>query len=303
MAWWTPLAGAALGAAGGYFGSRGQPQQQTTQNVGSYIPSDAEAPMYGWMAEMAQNMMQTPTPYYPGQTYVSPSQPTQMGVNAMMEAAGYMPEHLRQASGNMGFLSSAADVANNQYVQDQIAANEASVTQQLMENWIPEINQGAQATGMMGSSRQGLLQAEATERAANQLARANASTMMDAYGQGLQAQQYALGQTGNFLGSMMMPGQAMMGAGQAVEGYQQAALMDQINRYNHMFQEPWQRAQNVANMAGAMRGLGTQYGAAAQPNPYYQDPMQAAIGGGMMGADVFGPLITQMMGGFGGGGY
>lgn len=279
---WGNIAGGVLGGlAGGMFG--GGDQTVNTQNVGSYIPSEAEAPMYGWLSQMMQNMMQTPQPYFPGQGYVGPSQPTQQGVNAMMMGAGLMPQFLQQASGNLGFLSNAADVANNPYVQDQLAANEQAVTQALQERWLPGVNEQAMSVGAMGSSRHGIREAQAMERAAQQLANQNASTMLNAYGQGLGAQQFALGQTGNMLQNLLAPGMAQMAAGQAVEDYQQRALNDQMARWNWMYQEPWQRAQNVMGGLGTMRGLGTQYGQGTQPNPAYQSPWQAAVGGTALG--------------------
>jgi hypothetical protein len=272
--------------------------------------------LYSSILQNLYSLANTEVPYYSGQTYVSPSALTQQGVatgqnaanqyigagqtaqmaanpylasaNAFGQAAGAQNRIAGMANQNYGFLSNAADVANNPYVQNQLGANKQQVTQALNEQWLPTVNQGAQEVNALGSSRQGVAQGQAMERAAQQLANANASTMLSAYGQGLGAQQTALGQTGALqqaqaagAQSLGQAGQAVQQAagaqatgagytnqasglqsqlGQTVEGYQQKALDEAIDRYNYQYEEPWTRMSNVSNyLTGLFGDTGISY--------------------------------------------
>jgi hypothetical protein len=313
-------------------GSSGSNYSQST-----YVPNEAAMPIYGFLAGNTAELMQQPAPFFPGQTYVSPSEATQQAVNMGMNGMPYyygganwlgasaslapnaiaaQQGMLGTAGGNYDFLSNAADVANNPYVQDMLAANAQQVNQQLRENWLPAVNQGAASVNALGSSRQGIAQAQAIERAAQQLANTNASTMLNAYGQGLGAQSSALGQTGNMLQNLTAPmqtgayagslsGQAgnmiqqgaqnALGWGQTTEGYQQAALNDAIARYNYQYEAPWINMQNAANMLQYLQPLGvttrsgtdstSQYETA--PNPGYMSPFQSAMGGASLGYGLY----------------
>ena len=302
-----------VGASGSTQRQNTSGTQNTTQSQQGTSTTGPWGPISGYLQQLAgdvSGMGNRSTPYFPGQGYVSPSSATQQGVNMGMSAMPYYQGAASQAAGasptfntsanmamgaiptqqginnvslgNYGFLSNAADVANNPYVQGQLGANQRQVTQALNEQWLPQINSGAQEVNALGSTRHGVAQAQGIERAANQLANTNASTMLGAYGQGLTAQQNALGQTGNVLANQLAPAQAAgyagqqqlagagaqgqaagylgqgaesaLGYGQNVEGYQQQALDDAINRFNYQYEEPWQRAQNVGNLIGNLFG-------------------------------------------------
>ena len=266
----------------------------TGQQSGTWKPNAAVSGIYGQLAGMLGNMAGVSQGYFPGQGYVAPSAATQVGVNMGMSAlpnyqnaansynsaAGLTPAAAAQqigvnntALGNYGYLSNAADVANNPYVQGQLAANKQQVNQAFNESWLPAINQGAQTVNALGSSRQGLAQAQGIERAAQQLANTNANTMLTAYGQGLGAQQSALGQAGSLNSNLLNPSASLaqgatwqqqagdtlhqgaqnaLGYGQTVEGYQQSALNDAMNRYNWQYTEPYQRISNAGSVLNSI---------------------------------------------------
>jgi hypothetical protein len=291
--------------------------------------------LYGYVGGIGTQMGQTPVPYFPGMGYVGPSGPTQSGINAGMDlsrhgllgaqslygqagasmpwmdaaaqgyggAAGLSPHIAAQqgglaggAMGNYGFLSSAAAAANNPYVQQMLEANRSQVQDRLLQETIPQISGMAAGSGMLGSSSSGLLKGKAIGDAAGELSRTNASMMLGAYGQGLGAQQAALGQTGAMQQALAAPmgtlgmgasylGQAgnavqqglanlaqnyggafnlgnqsvnnMLGYGQTVEGYQQQALQDAMARYGYQYEEPWMRANNIGGAMGLLAPLGT----------------------------------------------
>ncbi len=272
-------------------GPKNVTSNSTSQSQSTLVPNQAAQPMYGWMAGLGQQLMQTPIQYFPGQGYVSPSAATQQGVGQMMQGAQAMQPYLGQQGQNYNFLSNAADIPNNPYVQGMMNQNAQNVNRQLSESWLPAINRGAQQVNALGSDRQGIAQGLASGRAADALSAANAQTQLTAYGQGLGAQTQALGQTGNMLQNLMAPGMAQLGAGQAVEGYQQKALEDQMARFQYQYNEPWMRAQNIAGLMGALAPTGIEYGSGqgsgTQPNPNYMSPMQTAIGLGTMASGFF----------------
>lgn len=263
----------------------------------TYINPNAE-PMFGWATGLAENMMQTPTPYFPGQGYVAPSVPTQQSTDMLMNAAGQMEPMSQGLQQNYMGLSNAADVANNPYVQGMLGANADQINQQLMEKWLPAVQQGALGVNALGSGRQGLAQANAIQGAARELANANAGVLNNAYGAGLSAQQQALANTPAAFQAMTIPGQTAAGAGQQVEGYQQKALDDAMARYYWQYSEPWQRAQNV-------------YGMMEQYSPYsmYGEEQQsgnASIGSGTSSSNTsssgfdLGDIFTYAAGAGGG---
>jgi hypothetical protein len=287
MAWVAPAIQAGGAVLGGLMGGKGSKnQQQTIQAPSSNVsfsqltPNSAALPMYGWLAGLGQNMMQQPTPFFPGQTYVGPSDLTKQAVEQQKAMMG-------QAGQNYGFLSSAADVANNPYVQNMMAQN-AQGAQDMLGQALAGQQQQSIGVNNLGSSRQGLMQGTLAAQAQKNLLAQNAQTQMGAYQAGLGAQQGALGQTGAMMGSMLAPGQT-------VEDYQARALQDQMNRFNWMYQEPMQRMQMIQSILGTMAPIGTQQGGGAgvtsQQNPNYMSPMQGVIGGATAGAGLAGNLF------------
>ena len=283
-----PLMAAGIGAAlGGGLGLLGRDSRETLNTAGggssrgqsSFTPADAAAPMYGYVSGIGQQMGQTPTPYFPGMGYVGPSPLTQLGVQGMQGLG-------MQSYGNYGFLSNAADVANNPYVQNMLSANRGEVQDKLMQDVLPGIAGGASQIGMLGSSADALMRGRAIGDAATGLSRTNANMMLGAYGQGLGAQQNALGMTGNLMSAYGMPGQV-------VEGYQDRALRDAMARYGYQYQEPWQRMGNIGQAMELLSPIGQQNTSGSNmtvnsaPNANYQSPMmgmaQGALGGGMIG--------------------
>lgn len=267
----------------------------STQNQGTWAPHQAAQPGYGFMAGNLQQLMQQPVPYFPGQTYVSPSAATQQGINTAMTAAGpggSMNQVLGQAGQNYGFLSNAADVANNPHVQAMNRQTTQDLNQNLTENLLPQVNQGALGVNALGSARHGMAQGQAIGQTQDAIQRGMTNTNMGAYGQGLNAQSGALGQTGNMLGNLLQPANAMGQAGQAVEGYQGQALGDAMARFQHQYGEPWQRMNNMGQGLGFLQPMGTTQGSgfgsgtSTQPNPNYQSPLQTGLGLAGMGVGM-----------------
>jgi hypothetical protein len=335
------LIGAGVGAGLGLIGRNNSPASakslntasrgsaaKTTEGASTFAPNAAALPFYGFTAGQGNQLMQSPVPFFPGQTYVGPSLPTQFGTQLGMGslaptlagaglaagAASPMQQAAGTAAGNFGFLSGAANVGANPYVQQMMQVNRDRIGEALQEDWLPSLEQGFMRTGSgaLGSSRYGLAQGEASQNAARELGRANTELQLGAYGQGLSAQRSALGALGGLQQGFLAPssaygtaGQMMAGAGQqaagigqGVEGYQGQALQDAMARFGYQYSEPYQRLNLAAESAGMLAPLGTTHnvgagnnstsGMGAQPNPGYQSPFQAALSGGMAGYGLFG---------------
>jgi len=159
----------------------------------------------------------------------------------------------------------------------------------LQRDMLPALQSQAVGSNALGSDRLGVAQGLATSEASRNLANTNASTMLNAYGQGLGAQQNALGQTGNMLSNMLAPSQTYLGAGQNIEGYQQKEIDEQMNRWNFAQQEPFSRISNVGSLLqmlaplGVQQGTGSTWGQGTSPNQNWQSPWSALLGGGLTG--------------------
>jgi hypothetical protein len=219
----------------------------TSKTNQTFTPWDQVSGAYQQMANQT-NQLAGGAPQY-----IQPSEQTLQGLQAMYGAIPGMQQAGNTALENYGFLSKAADVANNPYVQGMLGVNSQNVNQALTEQWLPALTGSAVASGSgaMGSSRAGLAQGQAVGNAAQQLANANTGMLNTAYGQGLSAQQNALSSLGALQQGMLSPAMAMQQAGQQMEGYQQ----NQINA-------PWQHLQNVGaalqytNPLGNLQGTG-----------------------------------------------
>ena len=330
----TGLGSAAAGAAaGGVLGAGGRDSRESLEGINqtvnrgqsSFTPAGAAAPLYGNVAGIGQQLGGTPTPYFPGMGYVGPSGPTQQGINLGMGALPYygqaaqtsaaaaplMGGLLGQGLGNYNFLSNAADVGQNPYVQDMMSQNARLLNRNFTEGLMPQIRGSSVGVNALGSSRQGIAEGLAARGTQEAISDANERLLLGAYGQGLGAQTSALGQTGSMLNNLMAPGQAYgqaagylgqggqaaLGYGQAVEGYQQRALQDAMSRFNYQYQEPWQRAAQMGQVMGLLQPIGMQntsgigQGQTQTPNPNYQSlasgMLQGALGGGMMGYGMY----------------
>ena len=180
---------------------------------------------------------------------------------------------------NMG----ASDVANNPNVQGMMQANQQALNQNLQRNMLPGIQQGAIQAGGMNNARQGIAQAGAIGDTQNALANANAQTMMGAYNSGLQAEQAAMGQSGNLMNTIGTPSQMQMGAGQVGESYEQRALQDAMNRYYWSSAEQERRIGFGTSIMGGMPKYGEQIGESANPGYTSLGNIAGSVAGSFLG--------------------
>ena len=229
----------------------------------------------------AQRLYQTPgfMEYYPGQTYISPSQQTQAALQAAQTRAAtgspLVPAAQQQLQrtiqgeylgGNpffQGAFAPAAQAAERQY--------QGSVNQAL-SNFSRAGRYGSGAmTGALNQA--GGEFARALTGTAGQLAYAN-------YADERARQQAALAAAPEMAAADYGDINKMLQLGQIAEGYQEMALADAVNRYNFAQQAPYSRLQSFLSAAyGAPTGTQT-------TTPVYRNQLGNVLGGALTGAGL-----------------
>jgi hypothetical protein len=228
---------------------------------------------------------------YPGQTFAPMNPYQQQGLQQNLNySQGLMPNQIGQAQGAWQSALNSPDVANNPYVMNQVMAQSGLLNRNLSENIMPQIQDGATAAGQSGSSRQGVAEGIASRGTQEAIGRQAASTMGNAYGQGLAAQGNAIGQANNTLGLGMLPGQTMQGVGGQLNTEAQRYINEAMQRQQFGQDVPWDQIARYQNVAQPIGGMG---GNQTQPNPNQGNMFAGALGGGMAGLGAYNQLFGQ----------
>ena len=219
--------------------------------------------------------------YFPGQTYVGPSQQTQAALAAAQQRATMgnplVPAAQSQALNTLqgGFLGGnpffqgafrgATQAAQTQYMD---------ATQQALSN---ASRAGRYGSGAMGTAldRAGGVFANALTNTAGQLAYQNYDTERA-------RQQAMIGAAPGLAGADYTDINQLLQTGQAAEGYQEAAMADAVNRFNFAQQAPYQKLQSYLSGAyGAPSGMQV-------TQPVYRNQVGNILGGALTGAALGG---------------
>jgi len=219
--------------------------------------------------------------YYPGQTYVSPSQQTQAALAAAQQRATtgnpLVPAAQQQALNTMqgGYLS------GNPFFQGAFKAATAGAqtayqdaTQAALSN---ASRAGRYGSGSMGTAldRAGGVYANALTNTAGQLAYQNYDTERG-------RQQAMIGAAPQLAAADYTDINQLLQTGQAAEGYQEAAMADAVNRFNFAQQAPYQKLQSYLSGAyGAPTGMQV-------TQPVYRNQVGNILGGALTGAALGG---------------
>lgn len=199
----------------------------------------------------AQRLYQAGGPqYYTGQTYVSPSETTQAGLQALEQRAMQGSPLVSQAQQQVQNTISGNYLSGNPFFQGAFApAAQAATTQ--FQKAIGDIGSAASKAGRYGSGAMNTLQ----DRASGQLAQQLSNTA----GQ-LAYQNYADERARQQAATMAAPGMAqadyqdiqnLLAAGQAREGYTGQQLQSDIARFNFQQNAP---QQNLATFLSSVYG-------------------------------------------------
>jgi len=229
----------------------------------------------------AQRLYQTPNipQYYPGQTFIGPSQQTTAALEAAqaraMQGNPLVPAAQQQLLGTIQGQYLGANPYLEAALQPAFGAAQRqyeSATNQALSNFSRAGRYGSGA--MQGAlTNVGGEFARALTGTAGQLGYANYADERARQMAGLQmapamaAQDYA-------------DIQRLSNIGQQAEAYQEMALQDAINRFNFAQQAPYARLQSFLSGAyGAPSGM-------QQVTPVYRNPLGGALGGALAGSQL-----------------
>jgi hypothetical protein len=206
----------------------------------------------------AQKLYQSSNPnYYPGQTYVSPSAQTQTALQAQQQRALQGNPLLPAAQQQQQAVIGGQYLANNPFFNQALAGAGGAATQQYFDA-INQAQSGASQAGRYGSGAQ--------ENLFNRAGTTLANTLANKAGE-LAYQNYSTERGRQEAAAMGAPQLAMADyadiaqlgkAGQTMEGYQQSALEDSLNRFNFEQNLPQNKLnQFLTQVYGAPQGSQT----------------------------------------------
>jgi len=219
--------------------------------------------------------------YYPGQTYVSPSQQTQAALAAAQQRATMgnplTPAAQRQALNTVqgNFLG------GNPFFQGAFrGATQAAQTQ--YQDAVNQALSNASRAGRYGSGAMGTALDRAGGTFANALTNTAGQLAFENYNQERARQQAMIGAAPTLAGADYEDINKMLQLGQVAEGYQETALADAVNRFNFAQQAPYQKLQSYLSGAyGAPSGMQVS-------QPVYRNQFGNILGGAVTGAAIGG---------------
>jgi hypothetical protein len=263
-----------MGGIGSLFGGGGgqQVQERTTTTTNQIDPMLKPYVEFG-LGE-ARKLYETQGPsYFPGQTYVSPTETTMSALQAGEQRATAGSPLLRAAQAENLANVQGQYLGGNPFFQG--AFNPAAkAAQQSYYDAIQNVASKASSAGRYGSGAYGQL----TDRAGGTFANA----LTDVAGK-LAYQNYSDERARQAAATAAAPGMAeadygdiqrLLAIGQGREGYAQTALQDQINRYNYEQNLPQAKLQSfLSGVYGAPSG-----GISTATQPIYSNPGQQGLG-------------------------
>ena len=199
----------------------------------------------------AQRLYQAGGPqYYPGQTYVSPSQTTQTGLQALEQRAMQGNPLVSAAQQQVQNTIGGNYLSGNPFFQGAFAPAAQAATQQF-QTAIGDIGSAASRAGRYGSGAMGTLQDRASGQLAQQLSNTAGQLAYQNYADERGRQQAATMAAPAMAQADYQDIQNLLAAGQAREGYTGQQLQSDIARFNFGQQQP---QQNLATFLSSVYG-------------------------------------------------
>ena len=271
---------------------------QTTTQIQQIDP--IMRPYIDYGLQEATRLYQTPDipQYYPGQTYISPSQQTQAALAAAQQRATVgnplTPAAQQQALGTIqGNYLSGNPFFEGAFKSATAGAQTAyqDATQQALSN--------ASRAGRYGSGSMGTALDRAGSTFANALTNTAGSLAYQNYDTERGRQQAMIGAAPQLAQADYTDINQLLQTGQAAEGYQDLAMQDAINRFNFAQQAPYAKLQSY--LSGAYGAPMGSQGSVTSPS-YGGSKAAGALGGAATGAAIgssFGPYGTAIGAGVG----
>ena len=241
--------------------------------------------------------------FYPGQTYVSPSQQTLDALAAQESIARAAPEQLQaaqqaygQALGQTGFTAAGGFLGSNPFLQGAIQSATRPVMQQFQEQTLPGIQSAFSAAGRYGSGAQARAIGQAQEAASRAIGDISSQMSAADYARERALQQQAIGQQAtlgglapSFFAQQFLPSEQLAQIGASQEALATRPLQEAISRYQYSQQLPYSQLQSFLSAV-----YGNPMAVSQQPvqQPAQQNRLGTALGGATLGG-----LAANVLGG------
>jgi hypothetical protein len=257
--------------------------------------------------QRAQELFLTgPQPtFFPGQTYVAPSEQTLAALTQQEQAAAAgapvlqaAQQAYQQSLGQIGTTAAGGFLGGSPYREALIQAATRPLVQQYEQTVLPGIASGFSRAGRYGSGAMEQAQARATEAFGRSLGDVSATLAAQDYARerGLQQQaqiaQSALAQAApSFFQSSFLPAQALGAVGAAREQIAAQPLQESMQRFQFGQQLPYQQLQGFLSSV-----YGNPMGTSNVPIPQAQtNQIAQALGGAGLGY-LGGQFLTSQFG-------
>lgn len=205
--------------------------------------------------EEAKRQYQAPgAQFYPGQTYVSPSESTQMALQAAQQRA--MSGSPIQRAANQEYLSTVQGRGVNPFLEGALAGTNRQATEAYTRG-VQGLQSNAASMGRYGSNAMGQQVGQAQDIFGRNLAESAGQLAYQSAEAERNRQMQAVANAPAFAQADYQDIQKLLTAGQGVESYQQKELQDSINRYNFEQTAPERKLQQFTNLFTSVPSGGT----------------------------------------------
>lgn len=274
MSWGAIGGAAATGIVGGIMNDSGKEKRVTTQ----VMPDFQAGPLKRLIGDAERDFYNRPRDFFPGDTVAGENRFETGALDAAEGAAGNIQGQLGGVrDANQFGLNFARDIGSNPVVNRATEAAINPVQQRLERQILPGLDSSAAMAGQVGSSRHGVVQANALNDFSRAALDATANIQNQALGQGLNLFSNTLAQQPAIAGLETAPANVLDAAGQRKRALEQQQINAQIGRHNFEQNEPLDRMQQYRDLI-----MGNFGGSAVTSQPGISDA-QAAIGAGLTG--------------------
>jgi hypothetical protein len=233
--------------------------------------------------------------FFPGQTYVAPSEQTLTALQQQENIARATNPLLQQAQGayqqalgGIGQTAGGGFLNANPYQQAMMEAATRPLTQQFSQQVLPGISSLYSRSGRLGSGSMANALSQATEAYGRSLGDVTASLAGQQYQQERGLQQQAQLQLANLAqaapalyAQQFLPSQTLAQIGQQREAIAGQPLQEQMSRYAFQQQLPYQQLSGfLSSVYGTPLGS---YGTSVQNAPTYRNTGAGVLGGALAG--------------------
>lgn len=272
--------------------SGGKQTSTTTQT--QTMPRNQQRAVDLMLQGATQNYMGGGRTFFPGDIIADFDPLQTAGQNQIVNFAGGVGTDLinQAIDANSIFLDPSnlfnpGQIPGFQGVSDAITRQ---MTQNLTENILPSIRQGAIGSGQFGGSAQGIGEGLAVGRTNDSLGDALSQLNLGAYQMGLNAMQNAIGRAPALMAAGALPGQMIADVGATRQNQAQREIGGQMARHEFEQNEPIFQLQLLRDLAGSFG----QYGGTTtsrSEQEVEQSVLNKALGAALLATTMFNPAL------------